>query len=224
MPRVIDEAKVIAESAPPLVTISPPNLQTVSLRIVGAAPYMQAKFSEKARQAMMTKQAAGSVAKKGTKRAARDFDADFKAAQHRATEGWAGIPAAALRNACIDACRMVGYQMTRAKMSIFVQHDGLDVDDGTPLVKLIGDEPERTEMATRNATGVVDIRVRPMWRKWAADVRLTFDADQFSVEDVVNLLNRAGLQVGIGEGRPFSKSSAGLGFGLFSVENHDGRS
>lgn len=203
---------------PQQITITPPNLRTLGIRIVGIAPYMQAKFSEKSRQAMMSKQAAGSVAKKGTQREARDFDADFLAAQHRTADGWAGIPAAALRNACIDACRMVGFQMTRAKMSIFIEPDGFDVGDGTPLVRLSAADPERTEMATRNATGVVDIRIRPMWRDWSALVRLTFDADQFTAQDVTNLLARAGLQVGIGEGRPFSKSSAGMGFGLFRVE------
>jgi hypothetical protein len=45
-----------------------------------------------------------------------------------------------------------------------------------------------------------------------------FDADQFKASDVVNLLQRAGAQVGIGEGRPFSKSSNGLGYGTFDVE------
>ena len=200
------------------ITISPPNIQTIMLRIIGTAPYMQARFSEKAKQDMMAKQAAGSVAKKGTKREPRDFDANFEDAQHRAVEGWAGIPASALRNACIDACRMVGFQMTRAKMSVFVEPDGFDRRDGTPLVRLDAPEPERTEMATRNATGGTDIRIRPMWREWSALVRLAFDGDQFTASDVTNLLARAGLQVGIGEGRPFSKSSAGLGFGLFRVE------
>jgi len=37
-------------------------------------------------------------------------------------------------------------------------------------------------------------------------------------EDVVNLIARVGMQVGIGEGRPDSKASAGLGFGLFEIE------
>lgn len=203
--------------APP-ITISPPNLQTLVFRIVGTAPYMQAKFSAKAKQKMHEKHEAGSTAKKNSKRDPRDFDADFVAAQHRTTEGWAGIPASALRNACIDACRMAGFQMTRAKMSVFVDPDGFDADEGTPLVRIHGPEPEKTEMAARNATGGPDLRVRPMWREWSAVVRLTFDADQFTETDVTNLLVRAGLQVGIGEGRPFSKSSAGMGFGLFRVE------
>ena len=36
-------------------------------------------------------------------------------------------------------------------------------------------------------------------------------------EDVANLIMRAGMQAGIGEGRPFSKESAGIGYGLFEV-------
>jgi len=39
----------------------------------------------------------------------------------------------------------------------------------------------------------------------------------FTSSDVVNLFNRVGAQVGIGEGRPDSKASAGLGFGLFEI-------
>jgi hypothetical protein len=200
------------------ITITPPNIQTATFHIVGEAPYMQARFSQKALEQIRSKQAAGSTAKKNTAREARDFEADYKGAMHISTEGWIGIPAASIRNACIDACRMAGFAMTRAKMSVFVEHDGLDVVDATPLIKLIGDEPEKTEMAVRNATGVVDIRVRPMWREWGAEVRIRFDADQFTITDVANLLARAGQQVGLGEGRPFSKSSAGLGFGLFRVE------
>jgi hypothetical protein len=201
------------------VTITPLNMAAVEVRIVGASPYMQAKFSGKARQAMVAKQTAGSTSAKGVKRAPRDFDADFQGAMHRAAEGWIGIPASAFRNACIDACRVAGFQMTRAKMSIFFEAHGFDGDDGTPLVRLDAAEPERTEMAVRNETGVVDIRVRPMWRTWAVNLRLVFDADQFTAADALNLLTRAGAQVGIGEGRPFSKKSAGMGFGLFAVES-----
>ena len=49
-------------------------------------------------------------------------------------------------------------------------------------------------------------------------MRIRFDADMFSAADVANLMNRVGAQVGIGEGRPDSKNSAGMGWGLFSIE------
>lgn len=200
-----------------VVTITPPNFQRIKLVLEGTAPLMQARFSAKAMQAMMAKHAAGSTAKKGGKKEPRDFDDDFKQAMHVSTDGWIGVPAAAIRNACIDVCRMVGFKMTHARMSIFCEADGNDKVDGAPLVKLDAPAPERVDMATRNATGVADIRVRPMWRKWKLPVVLRFDADQFTANDVVNLISRAGEQVGIGEGRPFSKSSNGLGYGTFRV-------
>lgn len=201
------------------LTISEPNIQHLILRVVGTSPYLQARFGAKAQQAMRDKMVAGSTAKKGVQREARDFDRDFREAQHRSEEGWVGIPASAFRNAMIDACRMVGFEMTRAKMSVFVEADGLDSVDGTPLIRLDAGEPERSEMITRNSGPgrLPDIRVRPMWRAWAARVTLTYDADQFTANDVANLLRRAGIQVGIGEGRPFSKMSAGLGFGRFDI-------
>lgn len=207
------------KTASEVVTIAPPKFRTITVRITGTAPYMQARFSAKAMLAMMDKMAAGSTAKSKKQREARDFDEDFRQSMHVSTEGWVGIPAAALRNASIDVCRMVGYKMTHARMSIFIEADGLDIVDGTPLVRLLAGEPEVTKLAVRNQTGVLDIRVRPLWREWSADVRVRFDEDQFTVSDVVNLLSRAGQQVGIGEGRPFSRQSNGLGFGLFTVEN-----
>ena len=200
------------------IAIKAPSFDRIALELNGTAPYCQARFSAKAMQAMMSKMAAGSTAKKGTKRDARDFDDDFKQAMHISTEGWIGVPAAALRNACIDVCRMVGFKMTHAKMSIFVESDGFDIVDGSPLIKLNAPEPERLEMATRNATGVADIRIRPMWREWSIRPVFRYDTDQFTAADVVNLVARAGMQVGIGEGRPFSKSSNGLGFGTFEIK------
>ena len=108
--------------------------------------------------------------------------------------------------------------MTRAKLSIFCEADGHDADDGTPLVKITKGKPRYHESLVRNASGVCDIRPRPMWAPgWQAKVRIRFDADQFEVDDMANLLMRAGQQVGIGEGRPDSKKSCGMGWGLFEV-------
>jgi hypothetical protein len=200
-----------------VVTIKPLNFERIELTLTGNAPYVQARFSAKSMQAMMAKHAAGSTARKGGKKEPRDFDADFRGAMHISEDGWIGVPAAALRNACIDVCRMTGFKMTHAKMSIFIEADGHDVVDGAPLIRMDAPAPERLDMATRNATGVADIRVRPMWRKWSLNVRVRYDADQFTQSDVVNLISRAGVQVGIGEGRPYSKSSNGLGYGTFDV-------
>lgn len=198
------------------VVIEPPKFETAAITIVGTAPYVQHKFSQKARKQIEAKQRAGSQANKNRKREARDFEGDYEAGKHISRDGWLGIPAPAFRNAMISACRIVGFKMTLAKLSVFIEADGFDKDDGTPLVRIQG-EPRAHEALVRNETGVVDIRWRPMWEQWSAVVRIRWDATQFSAQDVVNLFSRAGMQVGIGEGRPDSPNSNGLGWGLFEV-------
>jgi len=200
------------------VVIAPPDLRVAAFTIIGTAPYVQEKFSQTTREKMASKMRAGSQSRKGVKREPRDFDADYEAAMHKMDGGGCGIPAPAFRNAMIDACRLTGFHMTQAKMSIFCLADGFDADDATPLVKITKGKPEKFVVATRNATGVADLRSRPKWAVgWGAEVRIQWDADQFSLEDVANLLARAGAQVGVGAGRPFSKKSAGMGWGTFRV-------
>lgn len=201
-----------------VVNIAPPKFQTVTFRVIGTAPYVQQKFSEKAKQQMMDKQKSGQKSRKGAAREPKDFDGLYEQAQYKAREGWNGIPASAFRNAMISACRVVGFKMTHAKLAVFIEADGFDREDASPLIKILKGEPRKHEGFVRNETGVADIRVRPMWEEWEADVRVRFDADLFSVHDVANLLSRAGMQVGVGEGRPDSRNSAGLGWGTFRIQ------
>lgn len=202
------------------VMISAPNFQTAIFNIRGIAPYVQNKFSQKAREMMRQTQEAGSTGKKGKKKEGKNFQEAYELATHRASEGWCGIPAPAIRAAMISACRTVGFKMTLAKLSVFIEADGFDADDQTPLVKITKGEPQYFESLVRLATGVADIRPRPMWQPgWEAKIRIRFDADQFTLTDVTNLLMRVGLQVGIGEGRPDSKQSTGMGWGMFEVIN-----
>jgi len=57
------------------VTIAPPNFKVATFGIVGTAPYVQHRFSAKAQELIRDRQTAGSTARKGTKREAKDFQA-----------------------------------------------------------------------------------------------------------------------------------------------------
>lgn len=200
------------------VTIAAPNIVTGEFTIRGTAPYVQNKFSHKAREEMKAKQAEGNKSKNKRNLSPKDFEQCYRDAMHIAADGWHGIPAPSFRNAMISACKICGFVMTRAKLSLFVREDGSDPKDGTPLVRITKGEPIYHEAAVRNESGVADIRPRPMWQPgWEAVLRVRWDADQFTEVDVANLLMRAGLQVGIGEGRPDSKKSNGMGWGTFEV-------
>ena len=205
------------------VTIAPLDFRIAEFHIQGMTPLMINRFSQKAIQQMMDNQMAGGTAKAKKTREPKDFQRLYEDAKHVSDDGWEGIHAGAFRNGAISACRTVGVVMTRAKLAFSVLEDGFDRVDGTPLVRLYnkaGDGPAESEChiaPTRNATGVVDLRARPMYREWSAHLRIEYDAGMFSLSDLANLVTRLGRQVGIGEGRPDSKNSAGIGFGKFSL-------
>ena len=200
------------------VVIQPPKIEIATVRIRGTAPYVQNAFPQKSIDIMVATQSAGQQAKKGRKREPKDFKAAYEGATYKSRQGWCGIPAPAFRNAMISACRTVGFKMTIAKMSVFIEADGFDTKSGTPLVKITKGERHEDRRPVRLPNGNTDIRTRPMWNEgWEANVRIRWDAEQFSATDVMNLFARAGMQVGVGEGRPDSRSSAGLGFGLFEI-------
>ena len=200
------------------VAVTRPNFKFAKIGIRGTTPLVIHRFSQKVQAGIRETQEAGSVSKKGKTRQPRDFADNYHNARYIAkVGGWDGIPSSAFRNALISACRTVGFKMTIAKMSVFCIPDGF-CEDGTGLVRITKGEPHMDVRPGRNANGGVDLRARPMWPEgWEAVVSLRWDADQFSATDLINLLIRAGMQVGICEGRPDSKMSAGCGWGEFEV-------
>jgi len=211
------KTKTKAVSNPP-IAITPPDFRHLSIRLRGTSPLVINRFSQKAMIEMKATQEAGSTSRAKKVRTAKDFDALYEGAKHKSIEGWDGIHAASFRNAAISACRAVGFKMTHAKLAFRVMEDGWDMADGAPLVKILDGKAEQWIAPTRNATGVIDLRSRPMYKKWGARLNITYDAGMLSDADIVNLISRVGVQVGIGEGRPDSKQSAGLGFGLFEID------
>jgi hypothetical protein len=200
------------------VQIAAPNMQIAAFKIRGTSPYVQNKFSEKARQMMMATQAAGSTATGKKKRTPKDFAACCKEATYLSAKGEHGIPCAAFRAGMVSACKIVGFAMTRGKIALFVMSD---INDGaTDLVKITKGKPKQFEAAVRNDNGSIDIRSRPIWAEgWEATVQVRFDADMFTVTDIANLMARVGAQVGVGEGRADSKDSCGQGWGFFEIVN-----
>ncbi len=196
--------------------INAPKFEIVEMEIRGTSPLVMHKFGSKVKEQMIKTQEAGSQAQGKKKREPKDFDAVYRDAFHTSKDGWHGIPCGAFRNAAISACRTVGYKMTHAKLAFFIMADGFESDDGTPLVRIYGTPKKHTAYA-RNDNGSVDIRIRPMWETWTAKLRVRFDADMFSAQDVANLVMRVGMQVGLLEGRPDSKNSAGQGWGTFEL-------
>ena len=200
------------------ITIKAPNFSVAAFRVRGIAPLVIHRFSAKTKQQMKDRMEIGKAAGSKKTREAKATDDLYEEARYRSADGWDGFHAGAIRAALISACRLVGYKMTLAKLSVFIEKDGVDRDEPQiPLIRIYGDPVKQEDMA-RVETGQPYVTVRAAYHDWSAIIRIRFDADQFTLQDVSNLLARVGLQVGIGEGRPDSKNSTGMGWGLFEIE------
>lgn len=201
------------------VTIKAPRFQSAVFDIKGISPLVIHRFSAKTKQEMKQKMETGKAASSKRNREPKNTDELFEEARYISNEGWDGFHAGAIRSALISACRLVGYKMSLAKLSLFVEPDGWDAKEPQiPLIRIYGTPTKQEDIArVSNANRDPYVTVRAAYHNWSAKVKLRWDADQFTVEDVTNLLYRVGLQVGIGEGRPDSKNSTGMGWGMFEV-------
>lgn len=200
-----------------MVQIRPPAFDEATFEIRGTAPLVIHRFSAKTKAEMKLKMETGKAASSKKNREARSTDDLYEEARYTAPDGWDGFHAGALRKAMISACRLVNFKMTLAKLSVFVEADGWDaIEPQIPLIRIYG-KPQKQEDMARVETGQPYIAVRAAYHKWSAKVRIRWDTDQFTLEDIANLLARVGMQVGLGEGRPDSTNSAGMGWGLFEV-------
>lgn len=214
------DAGTVTPAAPPKIgAIRPASWAIIHLPIrnMPGSPLVVHAFSAKSREQMRAAQEAGSVTKKNRRRDPKDFEGLYQGARHISREGWDGIAAAAFRSAAVSACRFAGFTMTHGKGSVFIEPDGVDRADGMPLVRVHG-TPVAFEAMVRLPNGSVDIVVRPRWDDWTANIGVRFDQELFTPEDVMALMERAGAQVGVGEGRPGSKNSHGQGWGLFEID------
>ena len=202
------------------VVIQPLEMQIVRMKIIFTKPYLQLRFSEKNKNKILKTMSEPTIQGRSSKkdRQARDYADDFDQAQYRDDKGCFGIPAAAFRNASIDACRSIpGMAMTNAKQTYFALEDTFDAKDLTPLVMITKGKPKVHTAAVRNANGSTDIRVRAIFWPCECILRVKFNSRMFDVSSIVNMTIHAGELVGVGEGRPNSRKSYGTGMGHFNV-------
>lgn len=114
-----------------------------------------------------------------------------------------GFPSTGFKNAMVRAAKMCGMAMTDAKTAFFIEGD-LVVIDGEPYM--------RQDMV-RLQGKTADVRFRGAFKEWGAMLPVVYDEDIITIEDIANLIQRAGFSVGVGEWRPERNGQ----YGCFTV-------
>jgi hypothetical protein len=179
------------------------------INIEGTAPLIMHRFSSKAQQEMLDNQQ-----NKPAQREPKNPEALFEAALHRLPGDRYGFPATGFKIAITGGARHFNNKkltMAALKSTLFVMGEGTEM-----LVEITGAEPKMREDRVRIAHGGTDIRIRPEFWPWAAQLELIYLPSMLSIDSVIALVDAGGMG-GVGEWRPASKESYSGMYGTFKV-------
>ena len=185
--------------------------KTISFWIRGMSPLIQHAWSAKAlRQMRMT-----AAERRKQPKTARDPEGEASEAMYRLADGSPAFPMLAFKAAVISAAHKdLGIEKTVVRKSLFLPNDAYEPG---LLAKLHGSEPIIREDIVRVSNSATDLRYRPEFTDWRVNVIVQIDADLLNEQDIVNLVNRAGFSVGVGEMRP----EKGGEYGRFELDTSE---
>jgi hypothetical protein len=184
------------------------SIRQVSIPIIGISPLIVHAWSEKSKRMISDKQAGKA---KNKKHEIRDPEEEYEQAKHISSEGWEGFPAAGFKAAMIRGAKMIGMVMKDTQTSFFINAD----DEDTQLVRIHGESRMRTDMV-RVGMGSSDIRYRPEYPNWYAELNIEFNSGVISIDQIYQLVKAAGYGCGVGEMRP---EKGKFNYGRFKLAN-----
>ncbi len=205
------ESEKIKISSSGLVTIPGVKTERLTTLIIGTAPLIAHKFSEKLRKQILDKH----MGEATSGRERKDPIANFEAARYRLSDGTDGVPAGGVKAAIVDGFgRDAGVFVSKAKGALRVIPD----DIANNLVRILTPtEPRMREDVVRNESGVVDIRHRPEYLVWGMKLQVEYLPSVASTKQVLQAIARSGFCVGLCEWRPSSKQSKSGSYGTWRL-------
>ena len=209
------------KAATEVIEIRPIEIKKVTIRIVGDTPLIMHAWSEKAKRMMLEAQMG--IAK-GKKKEAKNPVDDFIRSMYwltpmpedgtmesfeEAIENGArfGFPVTAFKQAAISAAYRMGWAKDKMSMrgAFFIDSD----ENG--MIEIHSDTPEMREDMVKVGMGTADIRYRGEFKNWYADLTISYNANgQYSLENIVNIINAGGYVCGVGEWRPERDGQNGM--------------
>lgn len=203
------------------VEIKPVDIAIVNVRIEGETPLIMHRWSEKAKREILDKELGKAKKARPIKRPIDDFcrslywmtdapaeDATDDEIMEAIPTGRYGFPVTAIKQAAISAAFRSG--MSKDKVSLqgafFINGEGEE-----QLAEVKGDKPHIREDMVRVGMGSADIRYRGEFDHWYMDLTLRYNKNgQYSLEQILNILNMGGFCCGIGEWRPEKSGQNGM--------------
>jgi hypothetical protein len=204
------KSATVKTAVPNTLEITRLQTEIMYVPVIGTAPLLVHRFSEKAKLQMLN-------AMQGIKKVKENKDpkAEYEAAFYRFVDGRFGFPAIGFKDCAVSAARFYnGVTMVLLRQVLFVNGE-LGVD-GQQLIEIEGDAAIMREDVVRVGMGGTDLRYRPQFTNWQATLKVRYIKSQLSKESVLSLLDAGGMGVGVGEWRP----EKGGDMGTFTIDEN----
>ena len=204
-----------------VIEIRPSEIKKVTVRVVGDTPLIMHAWSEKAKRMMLEAQMGiAKGKKKEVKNPADDFirsmywltpmpeDGTMESFEEAIANGARfGFPVTAFKQAAISAAYRMGWAKDKMSMRGAFYIDS----DENGMIEIHSDTPEKREDMVKVGMGTADIRYRGEFKNWYADLTISYNANgQYSLENIVNIINAGGYVCGVGEWRPERDGQNGM--------------
>lgn len=216
-----------------VLEIRPIQIKKVTIRLVGDTPLIMHAWSEKAKRMMLEAQMGKAKGKKKeAKSPADDFvrsmywltpmpeyadgasDEEIMESFDAAIKSGArfGFPVTAFKQAAISAAYRMGWAKDKVSLRGAFFIDG----DENGMIEIHSEPPKMREDMVKVGMGTADIRYRGEFDNWYADITVSYNVNgNYSLENIVNIINAGGYICGVGEWRPEKDGQ----FGMFHVAN-----
>lgn len=209
------------KKATEVIEIRPIEIKKVTVRVVGDTPLIMHAWSEKAKRMMLEAQMGiAKGKKKEVKNPADDFirsmywltpmpeDGTMESFEEAIANGARfGFPVTAFKQAAISAAYRMGWAKDKMSMRGAFYIDS----DENGMIEIHSDTPEMREDMVKVGMGTADIRYRGEFKNWYADLTISYNANgQYSLENIVNIINAGGYVCGVGEWRPERDGQNGM--------------
>ena len=190
-----------------IVGLKPLKVGTCKITIRGLSPLIVHAWGKKALEEMLTSQQMTKEEKKKAKekRKAKDPQSDFEQARYIIDKH--SFPTIAVKKAMVDAGYVLGISRAVVRQAVFIVGDYFEIKHSACVMR------EDTVRVGPFGNRQADLRYRPEYQGWSADLEFRFRYDMIDQEQLVALLQNAGFSVGLGEWRPQKDGQ----FGTFEV-------
>lgn len=212
---------MVKKATTEVIEIRPIQIKKATVHIVGDTPLIMHAWSEKAKREMLEKQMKVTKTKsREAKNPVEDFirsmywlspmpeEMTMEAFEEAIANGARfGFPITAFKQAAISAAYRMGWAKDKMSMRGAFFIDG----DENQMLEIKSDAPIMREDMVKVGMGTADIRYRGEFRNWSADINISFNENgQYSLEQIINIINAGGYVCGVGEWRPERDGQYGM--------------